>query len=484
MTSSVQKPLRRWPRISLSIILMVGIFVLGVSAFMGLASLNKPPAVDDSARIKRYNVEVYDVSTTRLRELVVSYGTAEADREVTISAEVAGRVVNADNLERGWQVYPKPEMPRSPGDNRPTEGTQILAIDPETYEQRVAQVAAQVREAEAEIKRLKQEQKNNARMLQKVKEDYQTASEEYRRTQDLRNRGVATPSDLTKALLELRRYEDSIVKEENEENLYPIRIETAQTRLATLKADYRIAERDLEHTKIVPPFEGVISDVMVEKGQYVRMGDPLVRLTDVSVVEIPVPLKLSDYTKIERLLSSGVQPRVELAQNVQDQATWIGRLVRRSPEADVQTRTLMVYVEVDNAEQPVPLLPGTFVYARIEGPVLEDATILPREAIVGNSIFVTVKKPGKNDGEIATGFQEIPLGPHEKLQTVAIVDRSIFADLADVDRNPVQVILTNLDVLQDPDQTYDDIQVEVQSHMNLQKLLDASAIRVVRPLDE
>ena len=461
---------------------MCGVLVLGVGAFIGLASLNKPPVVDNSARVKRYNVEVYDVSTAKLRELIVSYGTALADREVTLAAEVAGRVVNADDLERGVQVYPKSESPRSPGDNRPQAGTQVLIIDPEIYRQRVAQVAAQVREAEAEIKRLKQEQSNNARMLKKVKEDYETASEEYRRTADLRNRGVATPSALTKALLDLRRYEDSIVKEENEANLYPIRIETAQTRLATLQADYRIAERDLEHTTIVPPFAGVISDVMVEKGQFVRVGDPLVRLTDVSVVEIPLPLKLSDYTKIERLLTSGVQPVVELAQNLQDEVTWRGRLVRRAPEADAQTRTLMVYVEVDNAEQDVPLLPGTFVYARIEGPVLEDATVIPREGIVNNSVFVTVTS--HQDGKLSTSFRKIPLGNHETLQTVAIVDRSIFADLAAADRDPIQVILTNLDVLQDPDQTYDAIQVDVQSHMNLEELLNISSVPVVRPVTE
>ncbi|WP_166819786.1 efflux RND transporter periplasmic adaptor subunit [Thalassoroseus pseudoceratinae] len=484
MTSSVQKPLRRWPRISISVILMVFVFFTGVAAFVGLASLNKPPVVDDSARIKRYNVEVYDVSTTRLRELIVSYGTAEADREVTLSAEVAGRIINAEHLERGWHVYPKPETPQSPGDSQPPEGTQILTIDPEAYEQRVAQVAAQVREAQAEIKRLQQEQKNNLRMLQKVEDDYKTATAEYRRIQNMRSSGVATPSELTKALLDLRRYEDAIVKEENEKNLYPIRIETAETRLATLKADYRIAERDLEHTIIVPPFAGVISEVMVEKGQYVRIGDPLVRLTDVSVVEIPVPLKLADYTKIEQLLSNGVQPQVELAQNLQDDVTWTGRLVRRSPEADAQTRTLMVYVEVDNAEQAVPLLPGTFVYARIEGPVLDDATVLPREGIVGNSIFVTVRPESGGTDDSSFAFREIPLGPHEKLQTVAIVNRSIFQDLPKTDQNPIQVILTNLDVLQDPDKTYDAIRVDVQSHTNLEELLNASSVPVVRPMAE
>ncbi|MCH8146829.1 MAG: DUF3362 domain-containing protein, partial [Planctomycetes bacterium] len=50
--------------------------------------------------------------------------------------------------------------------------------------------------------------------------------------------------------------------------------------------------------------------------------------------------------------------------------------------ADPRSRTFRAYVEVDNAKQVQPLLPGYFVTAVVEGPRITDALLVPRIAIL------------------------------------------------------------------------------------------------------
>ncbi len=338
------------------------------------------------------------------------------DREVTLSAQVAGEVL-AHNLEIGQQV---------------TANQPILEIDPRIYEQRREQVQKQLAEGESELSRLKQEQANANRLLVKVKSDYETADQQYERRKSLQSRELLTPDELARSLLELRQYEEAVIRQENETNLAPLKIDQVEKRQATTETALALAQFDLDHTKILPPFSGTISEVLVEAGQYVRVGDPLLRITNTNAVEIPIPIKLSDYAKLSPLLQKGDFPRVQLATDVNAAPTWTGRLTRTAPKADRENRTIEIYVEVENGQQKTPLLAGTFLHARIEGPALANVFAIPRDALINNHVL------------IATDNADSPvvqkrIVPIETLQSLAIIDQG----LAEGD----QLILTNLDVL-------------------------------------
>jgi multidrug efflux pump subunit AcrA (membrane-fusion protein) len=87
----------------------------------------------------------------------------------------------------------------------------------------------------------------------------------------------------------------------------------------------------------------------------------------------------------------------------------------------------------------VPLLPGSFVQARIEGPMLTDVIVVPRSAVVGNapgSTRVFIERNGK--------AVEVPVKVSRRLEAQAFIS----AGLAPGDR----VVMTNLDVLTDGSQ--------------------------------
>ena len=45
-------------------------------------------------------------------------------------------------------------------------------------------------------------------------------------------------------------------------------------------------------------------------------------------------------------------------------------------------------MRVDNSRQTTPLLPGTFVQARIEVPVHQEVRVVARDALLGSDVFM------------------------------------------------------------------------------------------------
>jgi multidrug efflux pump subunit AcrA (membrane-fusion protein) len=67
---------------------------------------------------------------------------------------------------------------------------------------------------------------------------------------------------------------------------------------------------------------------------------------------------------------------------------WHGAVARIAPSADERLRTFALYVEVLNPTQAVPLMPGMFVRAQIDGPTLRDVLLVPRGAVRQDQVFV------------------------------------------------------------------------------------------------
>ena len=96
----------------------------------------------------------------------------------------------------------------------------------------------------------------------------------------------------------------------------------------------------------------------------------------------------------------------------------------------------------------MPLLPGSFVQARIDGPILRDEVVIPRSAVVGSepgSTRVFVERNGL--------VVETPITVVRRLEGQAFVS----AGLEPGDR----VVLTNLDALSDK------ARVEVQATVTI-----------------
>ncbi len=445
-----------WIRRTVVSVVVIGSLLLG--SFAGFAFLassrSKPPSRQEQTRV--YQVDMYRVQSRPLQQIMTAFGTARSDHQVVLAAQVAGEIVSLHSQLRVGLRLPPQQSSAQP--------VVLLEIDSQAFQQKVTQAQRRLEEDEAELARHAQDAKNTLILLEKARSDLSEYRTEYERVRGLKAKGVATDSDVTKVTLELRKYDDQVVSLENRKRLLPLDEQKLLKRRAVHQSDLSLAELELKHATVVAPFGGVLGDVHVEQGQYVRPGDALVRLVDDSRIEIPVSLTATAYERVRGLLESGSGPLVELATEETGESSWSGRVVRLAPEVDERTRTGRAFVLVDNHKQSRPLVPGTFVHARISGQVIARAVVIPRDAIAVDNQgrqFVWVVKPAavEMESSVLEGVSK-EVGSRE----VRSIERRILVDgtgsrittletLALVEAGVLKedelIVLTNLDVLSD-----------------------------------
>jgi RND family efflux transporter MFP subunit len=264
---------------STRILLPIGILAAGVLAFAALAAQRQaPPRVEPRESIplvEAMPVEPHD-GTLDIR----ADGLVVPLREITISAEVGGRITRkAEELRAGHFV---------------TAGTRLVEIDPRVYRLEVERLGEEVKQAEANIKELEVEVENSRTLLALAGEEAALRRRDLDRMLQLRTQNAASESSVDEA----RRLElmarNSIATLQNQLRSH----EAARTRLASAQAlaatKLQQAELDLEKSQVRAPIDGVIVRESIEENTFVQPGTALFAIEDVSAVEVRFSLRMEE----------------------------------------------------------------------------------------------------------------------------------------------------------------------------------------------
>ena len=139
-------------------------------------------------------------------------------------------------------------------------------------------------------------------------------------------------------------------------------------------AQLAAARLELEKSRLEAPWPGTVARKLVEVGDYVNPGQPVIELIDVARVKVRAPAPSSDVPFLRRGLPVAIQID-SLPGEVFE-----GQVTRLAAELDAAARTLDVEVEIDNPSGR--LRPG--MSARLELPreVIEDAVSVPLDALI------------------------------------------------------------------------------------------------------
>ena len=163
-------------------------------------------------------------------------------------------------------------------------------------------------------------------------------------------------------------------------------LEAAKANLEAQQANLEKARLNLRRTKIHAPFNCRVSAEQVDIGQYVSPGQALATLYATDAVEIVVPmkgksLKWFDVPGFTTDGKKGASVTVN-AHVAGDRHSWKGEAVRVQGKIDQNTRMVNVVIRVSEpyAGTP-PLAPGQFAEVEISGRTIEDAAVIPINAI-------------------------------------------------------------------------------------------------------
>jgi multidrug efflux pump subunit AcrA (membrane-fusion protein) len=215
-------------------------------------------------------------------------------REITLSAEVAGNVIfKGEPIESGRHVL---------------KGTTLLQIDPARFELQVSALGSELKQVDADIRRLAIEEEGTKSLIQLAQREAEIAMAALNRLKTLKNAVTdAQLESVERTELQARTALSLLV---NQRDLIPIQRERLQAQRMLTELKQQQAQLNLDRTRIVAPFTGVITAVMVEQSNYVQTGDVLFMLEDTSAVDVECSLRLDDLYWLWDSNAANVSPRI------------------------------------------------------------------------------------------------------------------------------------------------------------------------------
>lgn len=150
------------------------------------------------------------------------------------------------------------------------------------------------------------------------------------------------------------------------------------------KAQTQLIQAQLSKTSVRAPFAGKIGLRNVSKGTYVTPTTLIAKLVNTNQIKITfsVPEKYATQIKVKNVVNFTTS-------SSKDEFT--AKIYAIEPEVDVATRTLKMRAIADNTQGK--LLPGTFANVSLPLDKLNDALLVPTEALIpiqnGKKIFVS-----------------------------------------------------------------------------------------------
>ena len=164
-----------------------------------------------------------------------------------------------------------------------------------------------------------------------------------------------------------------------------------ELRAGLTRAKARVAEDEarLLKSEVRAPFAGTLGLRMVSPGAYVKAGDDIVRLEDVSVIKLDFRVPETYLAKLKR------DQAVSLQVDAYPERVFKGRTYAFESSLDEKTRTVLVRARVPNASGE--LKPGMFARVLLVLETFPRALLVPEEAIVprGAKTFVFRVVDGK-----------------------------------------------------------------------------------------
>ena len=318
--------------------------IIIIGALIASALLLSRPAPERITTPRLAPLVTATVMTPRSTPLVVEgTGTVRPATEITLSAEVGGRVVVVSpKLVRGGVFSAKDTL---------------FKLDDQSYRNAVSVAQAEVEQRKVDVALAAQNQLIAQREYELLKQRL----------------GSDAPPD-TSLAAQLARQQPQY--------------EAAEASLYRAEAQLADAELNLERTAVLAPFSGRVRSESVDIGQFISPGQAIADIYGTEAVEVDISLSTRQAALIDGLWTddgAGRTPAVVRSEFGGSWHEWSGFVDRASGALDEATRTVQIVIRVpdpfDASAIRPPLLVGSYVRSRIAGRAVGAHYAIPRTAL-------------------------------------------------------------------------------------------------------
>ncbi|GGL71428.1 RND transporter [Wenxinia marina] len=312
---------RKWPWVILALVLIAAAGGFGYWRMQQMTAAPEvvaEPVVEVAPEdvVMEVNSAEYAVLAPLTLERVIRVtGTIQPARQAQLSSQAGGRVE---------------EVAVQPGD-RVSEGDLLVQVDVQnlTIQLDLARSNAEATQVQLGL-----------------------AETQLERSEALLDRGVATTSTIDEARSN---------------------VQALRANLSAQQDQVRSAELQLANATLRAPFDGIVSTRSADPGQYVQVGAPLVTVVDLTTVE----MQANAPAAAGAVLRPG-QPVTVTVDGLEGR-TFDGEVTRINPVAAEGTRTIPVYIRIENEDGV--LLGGMFATGQVVTAQADAALAIPTEAL-------------------------------------------------------------------------------------------------------
>lgn len=165
--------------------------------------------------------------------------------------------------------------------------------------------------------------------------------------------------------------------------------ESASRQADLLAANARLSRATLEVDDCVlrAPFDGEVADRLLDPGGFARPGTAILYVVDRSTVRVAVDVPESDFAVVKE----GTPVRIKLLALDQEIT---GIVTRRSPSADLATRTIHAEIDLSDPERRIPVGTTAELFIAVGQPQPASEVPLPAASVRGDSatLFVVTRE--------------------------------------------------------------------------------------------
>ncbi len=153
-------------------------------------------------------------------------------------------------------------------------------------------------------------------------------------------------------------------------------LESAKLALQSAEAQYIVAKKNYDDTKITTPISGIVTSRKVDLGDYVQNHSVVAEVVDIASLKVMINVAEMDVFNLR------VGDKVQITTDVYPGVTFEGRIKTISDKGDA-AHTYPVEVDLSNSREH-PLKAGMFAHVIFKSVSRNKSLVIPRYALIGS----------------------------------------------------------------------------------------------------
>ena len=267
-----------------------------------------------------FSVETKVFKSSLIDQSIELQGQTIHNKKIDVKSQTSGNI-DKIQFKRGDKVSADSEM---------------ITI---SLEDRNEKLSSAKKDLDRLTKELVLNEKNRDNLLRQNAERIELYEIEYASAKQLIDKGLSSKSKLSLASFNLA---NAKADKEDIDIKFESTLANLEAQISNVKSVLKNIKLDVEKTSIKAPFDGIVSEKMVEKTEFISVGSPLFTIIDLDPIKIEGYLSESDVNKV----SVGTKALIEDSNGIKKN----GIISFISPTAEKSTRTFEITIKADNKD--------------------------------------------------------------------------------------------------------------------------------------